>query len=86
MCLSSLLPALGLIGVIGTPASSAPMTATATSGSFTAHAATRSCPATRSATAAAASRSCAYVSVRSPNRSAIWLDGSASASNSTRGD
>ena len=58
MCASSRSPAFGLIGVIGTPASSAPITATAISGSLTAHAATRSDPATRSATAAAASRSC----------------------------
>jgi hypothetical protein len=58
MCASSRSPAFGLTGVIGTPASSAPMTATAISGSFTAQAATRSRPATRSATAVAASRSC----------------------------
>ena len=57
MCLSSLVPAFGLIGVIGTPASSAPMTATAISGSFTAHAATRCLPSSCSATAVAASRS-----------------------------
>ena len=44
MCRSSLVPAFGLIGVTGTPASSAPMTPTAISGSFTAHAATRSLP------------------------------------------
>ena len=57
MCLSSLVPAFGLIGVIGTPASSAPMTATAISGSFTAQAATFCFPSTCSATAVAASRS-----------------------------
>ena len=58
MCLSSLVPAFGLIGVMGTPASSAPTTATAISGSFTAHAATRSLSPICSATAVAASRSC----------------------------
>ena len=57
MCFELAVPALGLIGVIGTPASSAPMTATAISGSFTAQAATRCRPSTCSATAVAASRS-----------------------------
>ncbi len=57
MCSSSLEPALGLIGVIGTPASSAPITATAISGSFTAQAATRERPSSCPATAVAASRS-----------------------------
>ena len=56
---SSRSPAFGLMGTAATPASSAPMTATAVSGADTAHTPTRSAPATSSATWAAASRSCA---------------------------
>ena len=56
---SSRSPAFGLIGTAATPASSAPTTATAVSGTESAHTPTRSAPATWPATCAAASRSCA---------------------------
>ena len=59
MCSSSRVPALGLIGTIGTPAASAPTTATTVSSEFVAHTATREAPATRAATAPAAERSSA---------------------------
>ncbi len=54
MCSSSRVPDLGLIGTIGTPAASAPTTATHVCSEFSAHTATRAAPATRSATAPAA--------------------------------
>ena len=44
MCSSSRVPALGLIGTIGTPAASAPTTATTVSNDFVAHTATREAP------------------------------------------
>ena len=59
MCSSSRVPAFGLIGTTGTPAASAPTTATHVSSDDVAHTATREAPATREATAPAADRSSA---------------------------
>ena len=59
MCASSLAPDLGLIGITGTPASSAPMTATAVSIRGSATTATRPVPSSSAATARAATASSA---------------------------
>src|SRR4051794_17767900 len=83
MCSSSRSPALGLTGVNGTPASSAPTAATHVSRRDSANTATRSRPATVPATAAAAPPSSAYVRDRSPKRMASLSEASASGGSSS---
>ena len=58
MCSRSRSPDFGLIGTIGTPAASAPTTATTVSSLVLAVTATRLAPAIRSATAPAAACNC----------------------------